>query len=304
MPRTCRLVVIVCLLLAAVRADAITLRYGATKGFSFRQDESFSATIRVTSGTRQDYAQESSLLARAGYTEVVTKTSAQGVISLTRTLDSGNLSIRRKGTISPARSTLPVEKILLRISDRGRLLGVRPTTPQTGTHSALAAVVATLEAIVAHPPFPNRDVKVGETWRETIVLPDFWDGRPGKVTVDARLLGVAPYKGHTCARIRTAYSLLIEATTGMLGSNVLTPTPPNEQVRIKGTLIARVEYEFDIERGIIVMAKGSVNAEAKVPFTIPVRQDAPVKMTTIRCNGVLTLNSISETGNVSPVATR
>lgn len=267
MPKIFCLIVSMCVLLAPMHAGAVTLRYQTEKGSVVHQDESFSATLRVTNTADKQQTQVHQLFLRAGYSEIVSKTTEHGVVSSLRTLDKGNISFRPVGSITLNRHLLSTRQMMVRTSDRGKILSVRHSTRPVPADEGFNTRYGILEAIVAHLPFPSRDLKPGDTWNDSIVLPDFWGGRPGKVTLNARLLGVGVYKGRSCAHIRAFFTIPVD----MKGTDFVVSLPlsehPNADSRVMGILTTTLEYQFDYKNNVLVSVAGPVTLSATLPLT-------------------------------------
>lgn len=269
----------ICLLLSAARAEAVMLRYNLKKDDTARYREMSAAAFKVTSGMGGQLASFNGQQINNGiYRETVTEVTPEGVIILIRSLESGKTSVRMSGQENSTATDMPRTKTVIRMTPRGRILSARtgPAEPSaegkpeaTGMSPELFGMdLGMLEAVLSHPPLPEGEVKPNDTWTEEVRLPGFMDSPTVTVTLNSRLLALAPYKGRDCAKIRTFFQIPLEMDLSQMMQQMPMAQGGSGDMQVTGKLSGAIEWQFDYKRGQLVYGEGPLEMVATTNFTV------------------------------------
>jgi hypothetical protein len=182
----------------------------------------------------------------------------------TSTVNSGGRSETTKGTAT---------KSLIRMTERGKFLSrknlsARGETGGSGQLEGLDAVFGL--------NFPERDLKPGDTWEDTITAGEGSNGQ--KVHVTWKYLSRETFRGRECAKISTTLSLVLDP------GESAQPGLPATQGRVSGT----VTTYFDPKAGQEVYSSGSIVVQAKADLSA-IAQEAGELATVSKINLVQSL---------------
>ncbi len=281
------LALVICAWLAAGRADAVVLRYNLKKGDTASYKEMESIAQRMSfSMAGQSRRQDSASTANSLYKEQVTDVTSEGVIILIRSTLSEELTTGVNGKEQKI-SQPPGEKTYIRMTPQGRVLSARTTVPQETSQSMSSRVpgtnmedllggLGTLEAVTAHFPFPDKDLQPNETWTDTVRLPGFLGGASTTISLNSRLLAIAPYKGRDCVKIRTSFEIPLDIDMRQFLGQAL-PPGADVQMDMKGKITGRMEWQFDYKSGRLVYSEGPVvmSFNSSFSLTSPQGQSMP-----------------------------
>jgi len=265
--------------LAGRPAEAIVLRYELKKGDIARFKEMAAAaalvSINIAGQTQTQQARHSQT---ATYKEEVTDVTSEGVIILVRALESGSMTAEVGGEQGKVSRPLPEMRTFIRMTPRGQVLSARTTfAPQQGAAAPqappgfniedLGVNMGTLEAVLSHLPFPEKDLQPNDTWSEQIRLPGFLGSPATTINLNSRLLALGPYKGRDCAKIRTSFEIPLEIDLQEIFKQMPLPEGAEVQMEMKGKIAGRVEWQFDYKQGLLVYAEGPMQVAAKASFS-------------------------------------
>ena len=161
-------------------------------------------------------------------------------------------------------------KSLVRVTERGRFLSRKSLSggPDGGSGLEGADALYGLN-------FPDRDLKPGDTWEDTI--PVGTGAEAQQVRMTCRFVGRENFRGKSCARFSSAISLPLSA--GGMPSGM-----PAPQGRLSGT----VTTYFDPKAGVEVYSSGALVMTARADLT-SVRPDAGEFVSVTKMNMVQAL---------------
>jgi hypothetical protein len=272
------------LLFGLARAEAVTLSYDLKKGDTLRYRELSSAAMKMT-GTMSagnfplpNFQISSNVVVRDTVTEVTTK----GIIIIVRVVESGNITTTMKMSGKQQKSTKPFPKVrtTIKMTADGTVLSVRsvsPTEPTNPTSPNLPGSTsmtnqfmqtAELEAALSRPPLTRNDVNPNDAWSNIVIVPGLLSGAAENLTINSRLLALAPYKGRDCAKIRTSFSLPIDSDLSeLMGASPLAQGSTG-RLTMKGKVTGTKVWQFDYNKGKDLYAEGTMGIEATTSFQI------------------------------------
>jgi len=275
------------LCLAAARADAVVLRYALKKNDVARFQEMNAAAARTTFNLQgQPQSQTTQFTQNAVYRETVADLTPGGAILLVRAMEAGKSTHQMPGQQEKISQDMPKSKTLIKMTPLGNVLSARTSFPESASQESpsgpsqtdprsLGLDMATLEAVFSHIPFPERDVKPNDTWKDEVRLPGFVGSQAVTITFTSRLLGLGPYKGRNCARIRTAFEIPLEMDLGQVMGRML-PQGSSGEADTKGKIVGRLDWQFDYNRGHVVYAEGPMQMTANASFTYTDAEGKPI----------------------------
>ncbi len=197
---------------------------------------------------------------------------AAGVVTLeitdlpaTMTMSAGDQARSTRRTAS---------RSVVRMTDRGRFLSRKSLTPSA---DGGGGDMDSLDALFGLN-FPERDLKPGDTWEDTLSVGE--GARAKQVHVTWKYLARVTFRGRDCARISATMSLPMSAQDSGI------PGAPPSQGRISGSVVTY----FDPKSGQEVYSSGSVAMVAKADLTA-LSQEAGEVATVTKINLVQSLLS-------------
>jgi hypothetical protein len=127
---------------------------------------------------------------------------------------------------------------------------------------------AELEAALSRPPLTRNDILPNDAWSNIIIVPGLLSGAAENLTINSRLLALAPYKGSDCAKIRTYFSLPIDSDLSeLMGASPLTQGSTG-RLTMKGKVTGTKVWQFDYNKGKDLYAEGTLDIAATTSFQI------------------------------------
>lgn len=289
-----------CLLLifALAPVEAVTLRYAMKKGATVQYTVRIAAASRATGmgGAKS----ESRLEMTSTYRLKVTDVTSAGDMMVDLESISGTLKVTEGEKTN--QSALPKAKPLhLKITPLGALSIVGPDDWQGETDKAEASFgvgssTPTLDLLSAASimPFPERDLKAGDSWESELTetlpmppLPGAEGPRPtGTVKVKSQLVDLVVHKGRKCARIKTTYEMPFDAQSS--------PSPA-VTIHVTGKMAGTGDWIYDYERSCTLSTQGTMQLLLKTSA------DLPVEMRERLPEGVSTDGALSMKANLKAV---
>jgi hypothetical protein len=183
---------------------------------------------------------------------------AGGVMTLevTDTPVSGSMNVAGSSEAVPKTPT----KTLVRMTERGRFLGKKTLTrdPEAGAASPLDGT-----DVLYGLNFPNRDIKPGDTWQDTINVGTA--EKPQRVQVTWRYVGKEAFRGRNCIKVSTTISMPMTPGAAAAGGapDPAEPNPFGAQGKLSGSVLTY----FDPQAGVEVYSTGSITMVARADLS-------------------------------------
>jgi hypothetical protein len=253
------------LLLAALPAGAVTLRYSLSKGTEITYRVQIAAASRMTDPAGEKV--EINTWIDQTFRLRVLEVSPEGEMEAEQEVISGRLKIASQG--EEKEGPLPTARRRFRISPLGRVVRAAAEEPEEPSNAAsasadsldLADLPADIEFLVSgiFLPLPEREVDRGDSWEEefevrSVASLPLLERLPEKtrLKVKSRLLELKERDGRKSARIRTNYEL-----------------PMYGERPLAGLMFGETEWYFDYEQGCVLAAEGILQVLFRMPEGSP-----------------------------------
>jgi hypothetical protein len=147
----------------------------------------------------------------------------------------------------------PARTVLVKLTERGRVVSRKEVSKASST-SAVSGMDGT-DALYGLN-FPDRDLKPGDTWEDTLTLGK--EGSPQPVRMSSKYLGRAVFRGRNCAKFVTTLTMPLN-----MGEEAAT----EKAAGAAGKLTARVTTYFDPQAGVEVYSSGSFVVTARADIS-------------------------------------
>jgi hypothetical protein len=166
---------------------------------------------------------------------------------------SGTLRVKAEGTDESLE--LPEAVFQYIVTPRGQLKKHELTSgePPVLFFPGLSLVFGPEDAFMAGGMLvlPDHPVKVGDTWKGTILKPRPDGGEAQEIPFESALVGVEEFRGRRCVKIKTAVVAKLEHAAPIPGTPVTG--------HMESTLSAEGVCLFDPERGLVMSDEGSLD---------------------------------------------
>jgi hypothetical protein len=251
---------------AGARAEVLRYKFHAGQVLGSRTSVAGATMTGQTAGemTRMQFRSTGKQLERV-------QSLGGGVVALEVTDLPGTYTVNSAGQTQTTKGT--TSKSLIRMTERGkflsrRSLGARGEAGGAGQLQGLDAVFGL--------NFPERDLKPGDTWEDTITAGEGTGG--AKVHVTWKYLSRETFRGRECAKISTTLSMPLDSGAAAQ------PGLPATLGRVTGT----VTTYFDPKAGQEVYSSGSIVIQAKADLSA-IAQEAGELATVSKINLVQSL---------------
>jgi hypothetical protein len=166
----------------------------------------------------------------------------------------------RKQTISP-----PKKKLYRRINTRGKLLEIRMEGEEAAGQDQFEVDISALEGL---GEFPEKDLKPNDTWTQRAEIPLPGGSRSLSLNANSRFLGMATFKGRSCAKIRTYFQLPMDMDLASMMLGEAGSAAGDVQGQMTGTFTTY----FDPALGRELYTEGTIGA--KLELTVEVGESS------------------------------
>ena len=258
----------VCLWLAAgLPAHAVLLRYSPTVGKTVKHKVSAAGRTEASvEGMPEPMRME--LGGSIQYTEKALSETADTVRVETR-VTGGKFTMTAAGQSESQQ--VPQGKFVADMDRRGRMVKAIETDlgGKSGALDFMSGGAGSWSSFTNFSAFPEGDVKAGDIWSDEIKIPAAEGGPEINLTVNSRLLEIAPYQGRNCAKIHTEFKgpLSFKAPGGEPDSGTM-----------EATLGGKLDWYYDYDSSVYVTGEGSIAIDMKMAMAGP--EMSGVQMTT------------------------
>lgn len=255
MRRMASLATVAGLLAAATAAQAVTLRYQGEAGEVRRY--AFAASMRMQSEGEGEQARTEGTI--TGLLAQKINSVDNGVLTIEQKVTKGKMAMRVEGSGEPINREMPEVKTLMKMDAQGHVKYFKADdtammmSPTQGFDRALAEIGM----------FPERDLKVGDTWSSDREVPDADIGTI-KLRLTRKLVALEPQDKHDCAKVETKFEGTLEPTAEMMGSEML-----DDQFDLNVGFSGTVVTWFDHRDGLIVREDVTMRMLTTMHFTMP-----------------------------------
>jgi hypothetical protein len=255
------------LLAASLPVHAVVLRFEPKVGETHRHKltisgrmtmEMMGEEMRVETTAEVDYAEKA--LSREGdVTQYETELLGGELTMVNETLGGQTQTI-----------DTPAGRVVAEYDGRGRLVKVveHEFEGQVSEQPLMGSGPESMATSSHYGSFPEGDVKEGDVWSDTIVMPLAPDGPEVEMEFTSELLALTTFQSRKCAKIRTSFSapLAVDAT------DFGVPASGEDAGGVEATLQGDVVMYYDYENSLYVYGQGTVGmdmniamAEAEMP---------------------------------------
>lgn len=267
------LVSLVCIgvaLLACSRAGAVVLRYNPKPGATFKYKESMKGagemTMPMSPEPMRMQMEERSL------SSIKVLSVGPEAIQLEHTVLSGTLKLTMQGELAESEK-LPKSRTMFKLTPRGKVLEARIVEgeKEAKAEEPFPGAMGFLQGMgqLSFVPFPEGDVKPGDKWSETVVIPAPAKDMPSfSASYNCELLELLTYRGRRCAKIRTSVDIPMPLTDWMaklVGEESEAPVAAEGDGKISVSYI----WYFDRENSVDVSSEGSGAVAMKMTMGDP-----------------------------------
>jgi len=256
-------------------ARAVVLVYKPLPPSGLRLQAAKDITLQMNTTGLKTPPVKRSLLQTEIYQETVSDIDPDGTMSLIRQAETGQILLKTEA--NPAKSfSLPGTQSFFRLTNRGKILSLRTFLDPAGETpealppeldlSFMTLDLAALEVMLTHPPLPQGEVQINQSWSEIFRLPNFLGASVTPVTLTSRLLEITQYQGRDCAKIRTALEVPLHYQYSQFLADMQIPQTSRDNLKTQGCIIGRREWLFDLKRGCLIYAEGPLEISAQSNF--------------------------------------
>jgi len=256
----------VVLLAVCLPAHAVRLRFQFTKGEVLRYKMMMAGASRSEGAGMPAMSMEFTM--DAMFVQKVLDVDAQGTARVAMQVSQGTMKMKMGE--NEHTMPFPAQKAVLRITARGKVTSVSGQPGEKGGMGEAAGLGFDLSDISGAMQFPERDLKVGDSWRATEKMKA---GPLGEIpiTYSGKLTGFKNYKGANCAVVLMTFEAPLDLS-GM-GSGELSGS---------GKLAGTLNMYMDLKRGQEVYVTGEMVFLQKM--TVPMGQQSTEVNTTMKMN--------------------
>jgi len=251
------------LLAIALPAHAVVLRYEPEVGSVQRHKVSMAGrmestvegvgqTMRVEMTSEMTYSEKA--LSKTDETTTVETELLGG----TTTMDMGGQTQTMK---------MPTGKIVAEMDRRGRMFELVETNMMGGeaAESIMGSGAETMPNWSQFSAFPENDVKVGDTWSDTISVPTEPGGPSIELTFESELIALTTFQDRKCAKMKTSFSGPIE----MVMDEMSATGDEGGEGSLDATLSGDLVWYYDYENSVYVYAEGTIGMEMHMVMAVP-----------------------------------
>ncbi len=162
---------------------------------------------------------------------------------------------------------VPTGRFVADMDSRGRLVKMVETEfeGETPQQPFMGSGAESMPASFHYAPFPEGDVKEGDTWSDTIAIPTAPDGPELEMTFTSELLALTTFQGRKCAKIRTSFNAPMDMDLEDLGA----PAGSDESGTIEAALKGDILMYYDYDNSLYVYGEGTVGMDMNMSMEIP-----------------------------------
>jgi len=191
----------------SVAAQAVMLRYTPKVGAKVSYDETQTSTTDATMAGKPVHSQ-TTMHMTVTYT---VKAKAPKGVRAEMAMRNASMSMTMPGAKQPMTQKMPDTTTAMVIDERGHI--EREKTGGKGPQ-AMGAGDDPLTAVIGFSLLPNKEVKPGETWTDTLESKSAGMAPGMKVTFTSRLVELTTYQGRRCAKLNTTLKGTISGGMG------------------------------------------------------------------------------------------
>jgi hypothetical protein len=257
MKRVSVLVVMVGVLVAAATAaQAVTLRYQGKADEVRRYSLAMAQRMQMEmDGQKNQMEGTMTALVARKITSV-----EDGVFTVEQKTTKGKATAKDSSTDKPSQEDLPDASIVMRFDALGRIKQYQPDEEAVMSDPTAELAQALLETGV----FPDRDLKVGDTWSGDKEIKDENVGTV-KVHFVRKLVALEAHEGRDCAKIETKFEGSIELPPDMMGAGDVPGMELSASHNFSGTEVTW----FDHQAGLVVSEETNMKTLQEMHMTMP-----------------------------------
>ncbi|HIE51698.1 MAG TPA: hypothetical protein EYP85_08045 [Armatimonadetes bacterium] len=236
-------------------AGAVRLRYNDQPGTKVSYKVGLAATGIIYALDTQIPLQ---FKGTSGYEYEVVSVSPQGHITTRiRTLP---FQVQSNNQPLPPNALPQIPPLLVTIDRQGKVLRVRAegTAPPSTLPAGLSFKYDDVLSQMSSLTFPQRDLKVGDTWENTVTV-SLPRGGSLRVTARSKLEGFQTVAGRRCAVIRTQVTLPLTLAFGIAGQQAQQAVPLTGKTT--GRMTGEIVSYFSLEEGLLQQSASEMRLE-------------------------------------------
>lgn len=183
----------------------------------------------------------------------------EDTVRVEQTMTGGQVTAKVEGESQT--QEMPKGKFVADMDRRGRLIKVVEADfgGEEGAPDMLSGA-NNLSSLSSFTVFPEGEVKVGDTWSDSLTIPAMPGSPEIKMKFTSRLLQLTTLADRQVAKIRTNFSGPI---------NLDFPAGEEESAAVQATLEGDMVVYYDYEKSVYVSGEGSVGMDMKVSMPMP-----------------------------------